>query len=275
VKFPRLINQFQKEPASKDAGSFVSLRWAKISMQGVAFLMWRLASRPAIFIVAVLFQEKDMPTIDQFTNVLGILGAYFVMVLVLAVSVETILEPFTWWFRGLRKKVSPDDVLNDIKGWLPPIADMGTRAAAIANLAEEYQLNVRDIQKRFQTIRTIADETAKGLGVHKQVDDTEKMIAVYMAALRNKFALDERKRIAALRMLSGLVGIAIALMLKIDTFDIIGFLFPENVRVIFTTPGGQIGGILITGLAASAGSSFWHDQLGRLRAIKESVKDLR
>lgn len=216
-----------------------------------------------------------MPTIDQFTTVLGVLGAYFVMVLVLAVSIETILEPFTWWFRDLRKKLSPDDVLNDIKSWLPPIADLGTRAAAIANLSHEYRLNLADLQKRFRIINTIADETAKGLGVHKQVDDTEKMIALYMAALRDKFALNERRRIATLRVLSAAIGIAIAVMLKIDTFDIIGFLFPDDVRAVLTTPGGQIGGILITGLAASAGSAFWHDQLGRLRAIKDSVKELK
>jgi len=213
--------------------------------------------------------------IDQITTVLGVLGAYFVMVLVLAVSVETILEPFTWWFRGLQKRVSPDDVLKDIKNWLPPIADLGTRAAAIANLSEEYRVNVREIQKRLEAIKTIADETAKGIGVHKQVDDAEKKIAVYMAALRDKFMLDERKRIATLRVLSGAVGITIALMLQIDTFDIIGTLFPQDVRTLLTTPGGQIGGMMMTGLAASAGSSFWHDQLGRLRAIKDSVRELK
>jgi len=32
---------------------------------------------------------------------------------------------------------------------------------------------------------------------------------------------------------------------------------------------------MITGLAASAGSSFWHDQLGRLRAIKDSMRELK
>ena len=213
--------------------------------------------------------------IDQITMVLGVLGAYFVMVLVLAVSVETILEPFTWWFRGLQKRVSPDDVLKDIKNWLPPIADMGTRAAAIANLSREYQVNMKDIQRRLEAIKTIADETAKGLGVHKQVDDTEKKIAVYMAALRDKYMLDERRRVATLRVLSGVVGVAIALMLQIDTFDIIGTMFPDDVRTLLTTPGGQIGGMTITGLAASAGSSFWHDQLGRLRAIKDSVRELK
>ena len=211
---------------------------------------------------------------EQLTTVLGVLGAYFAVVLVLAVSVETILEPFTW-FKGLQKKVSPDDVLNDIKGWLHPIADMGTRAAAIANLSEEYKVNMNDVQVRLNTITTIADETAKGLGVQKQVDDAEKKIAVYMAALRAKFAMDERKRITILRIIAAAIGITIAVMLKIDTFDIVGSLLPTNVRAILTASGGQFGGTVITGLAASAGSSFWHDQLGRLRAIKDSAKELK
>ncbi|MCJ7432999.1 MAG: hypothetical protein MUO77_05875 [Anaerolineales bacterium] len=211
---------------------------------------------------------------EQLTTVLGVLGAYFAVVLVLAVSVETILEPLTW-FRGLQKKVSPDDVLNDIKGWLHPIADMGTRAAAIANLSEEYKVNINDVQARLNVITTVADETAKGLGVQKQVDEAEKKIAVYMAALRAKFALDERKRITIVRITAAVIGITIAAMLKIDTFDILGSLLPLNVRTILTAPGGQFGGTVITGLAASAGSSFWHDQLGRLRAIKDSAKELK
>ena len=210
---------------------------------------------------------------EQLTTILGVLGAYFAVVLVLAVSVETVLEPLTW-FKDLQKKISPDDVLNDIKGWLHPITDMGTRAAAIANLSEEYRVNINDVQARLNVINTIADETAKGLGVQKPVDDAEKKIAVYMAALRAKFAVDERKRITILRIIAAAIGIAIAVMLKIDTFDILGSLLPPNVRIILTTPGGQFGGTVVTGLAASAGSSFWHDQLGRLRAIKESAQEL-
>jgi len=210
---------------------------------------------------------------EQFTTFLGVLGAYFAVVLVLAVSVETILEPFTW-FKRLQKKVSPDDVISDIKGWLHPIADMGTRAAAIANLSEEYKVNTNDILVRLNVIKTVADETAKGLGVQKQVCDAEKKIAVYMAALRAKFAVDERKRITILRIIAAAIGITIAMILKINTFDILESLLPPNVRTILTAPGGQFGGTVITGLAASAGSSFWHDQLGRLRAIKDSAKDL-
>lgn len=211
---------------------------------------------------------------EQFTTVLGVLGAYCAVVLVLAVSVETVLEPFTW-FKGLQKKVSPDDVISDIKGWLHPIADMGTRAAAIANLSEEYKVNINDVQARLNVIKTVADETAKGLGVQKQVDDAEKKIAVYMAALRAKFGVDERKRITILRIIAAAIGIAIAVLLRIDTFEILGSLLPPNVHAFLSASGGQFGGTVITGLAASAGSSFWHDQLGRLRAIKDSAKELK
>jgi hypothetical protein len=210
---------------------------------------------------------------DQLTTVLGILGSYFAIVFVLAVSVETIIEPFTW-LKPLQKKVSPEDVLSDIKGWLPPIADMGTRAAAIANLSEEYHINPADIQARLNLINPIADETGKGLGLQRKIDETEKKIAIYMAVLRAKFALDERKRITLLRIISALFGITLAIFLKIDSFDILGSLLPPNVRDILTSPGGQMGGMVITGLASSAGSSFWHDQLGRIRAIKEAARSV-
>ena len=49
--------------------------------------------------------------IDSLSQVLGVIGAYFAILLVLSVSVETLLEPFSF-FKGLRKTASPDDVLQ-------------------------------------------------------------------------------------------------------------------------------------------------------------------
>jgi accessory colonization factor AcfC len=37
---------------------------------------------------------------------------------------------------------------------------------------------------------------------------------------------------------------------------------------------GQYGGMILTGLASSAGSSFWHDMLGRARNLKDAVKQV-
>ena len=47
--------------------------------------------------------------INNISAVLGVLGAYFAILLVLSVSVESILEPFSF-FKGLQKKVSPDQI---------------------------------------------------------------------------------------------------------------------------------------------------------------------
>jgi hypothetical protein len=44
--------------------------------------------------------------INNISVVLGVLGAYFAILLVLSVSVETILEPFSF-IKGLQKKTDP------------------------------------------------------------------------------------------------------------------------------------------------------------------------
>ncbi len=212
---------------------------------------------------------------EELTQILGVLGAYFAVLLVLAVSVETILEPITW-LKGLSKKVSPDEALKDIKDWLPDDPTMAASASAnaIANLTKEYNVVIADVNERVDKIKTIAAETSKGLGITKPMDDLETKLAVYMSALRTKYNVDERTRITILRLLSALIGILIAILLKINTFDILGGLFPEEVQQTLTIPVAQYGGLVLTGLAASAGSNFWHDQLGKLRAIKNAANQI-
>jgi len=209
---------------------------------------------------------------DEITTVMGVLGGFFAVILALSVSVETLLEPLTS-LRSFQKQVSPDEILSDIKGWLPPIADGGAKAAAIANLSHMYGVNLVDLTRRLNVIKVLADETAKGLGVQKQVDDYEKKIAVYMAALRQRYAITESKRISLLRMMAAAIGIAIAMLLRINSLDILAALLPAEVRLLLTGQAGAVGGMVITGLAASAGSSFWHDQLGRARAIKDAARN--
>lgn len=210
---------------------------------------------------------------DELTRILGIIGAYFAILLVLAVSIETILEPISW-FKGLQKKVSPEDALKDLKAWLPddPRAAAVANANAIANLTKEYQVQVDDVSARVTAIQGIAADTAKGLGITTQVDELQTKLAVYMAALRARYAVIERHRVTILRSISAVLGIAIAIFLKIDAFTILGDLFPATVQDVFrSSPIAQYGGMVLTGLAASAGSGFWHDQLGKLRAVKEAA----
>lgn len=211
--------------------------------------------------------------LNNISVILGILGAYFAMILVLAVSVETIIEPFSslpW----LRKKLDPDDILRDVKEWLPSGSVVDAKATAIQALTTDVKKTEEQLLQSVQDLKQVADEAVAALGPDGKVTEAQKNLALKFAALRRNYAANERQRIVLLRIISALVGILAAVLLRIDTFDILGVLFPANVQALLTQPNAQIGGMLITGLAASAGSSFWHDMLGRVRNLKDSVQEV-
>ena len=212
--------------------------------------------------------EVDLSNISI---IIGILGAYFDVIFVLSVSVETILEPFTslpW----LRKKLDPDEILRDIKEWLPSGSDAEAKVTAIQSLTTDAKMTEEELLRGVQDLKQVADEAIQVLGRDSKITQAHKDLALKFAALRRKYALEERQRITILRVIAGLIGIIIAFLLRIDTFDVLGVLFPPDVQAILTQPNAQLGGMLITGLAASAGSSFWHDMLGRARNLKDTVQ---
>lgn len=206
-------------------------------------------------------------SLDGFTIVLGVLGAYFAILLVLSVSVETLLEPFSW-FRGLRKQASPDDVLKSVQEWLPEGSEEAVKVIAIQTFASQTKTNLEEVKKTVDALREDAVKALTEMGLEAQVDTVQKDIALKLATLRQKHASTEKSRITTLRVVSALIGILIAFAMQINTFEILGVLFPEDVISSLNTPIGHIGGMLATGLAASAGSSFWHDMLGRVRNLK-------
>jgi hypothetical protein len=91
--------------------------------------------------------------LDGFTIVLGVLGAYFAILLVLSVSVETLLEPFTW-FRGLRKQASPDEVLASVQEWLPDGSEEAKKVVAIQTFASQTKTNMQEIDNTRKWIAT-------------------------------------------------------------------------------------------------------------------------
>lgn len=211
--------------------------------------------------------------LTSFSTILAILGAYFAVVFVLSVSVETILEPFTslpW----LRRKPNPDEILNDIKEWLPKDSDLEAKAAAIEKLTGNVKEKEDELINGVQDLKEIADQTLDSLGPDSKITQAQKDLALKFAALRRRYALSEKQRISILRVLSAVIGMVITVMLRIDTFDILGVLLPPDVQAILTQPNAQLGGMLVTGLAASAGSSFWHDVLGRVRNLKDTVQQV-
>jgi len=210
---------------------------------------------------------------DNIATIIGILGAYFAIVFVLSVSVETILEPFTslpW----LRRKLDPDEILKDVKEWLPAGSDADAKVTAIQTLTTDAKKTEEQLIQSVGDLKQVADEAIQVLGPDNKITQAQKDLALKFAALRRNYALSEKHRITLLRVISAVIGMVIAIMLRIDTFDIIGVLLPTDVQNILTQPNAQLGGMLVTGLSASAGSSFWHDMLGRVRNLKDVVQEV-
>ncbi len=102
---------------------------------------------------------------------------------------------------------------------------------------------------------------------------------------------ENKVRINQLRFISVIVGIALAYLLRVDSADLLAGLFPGGtadflaitllgedsalliwINNIFNISAPAVtAGILLTGLGASAGSNFWHQQLNRLEAIKQGT----
>lgn len=211
--------------------------------------------------------------INNISAVLGVLGAYFAILLVLSVSVETILEPFSF-FKGLQKQADPDDVVKSVQEWLPEGSGEAAKVVAIESIAAKARVNMAELDRMAKAQAANAEETLKKLGLEGKVDTAKKEVAIKLSALREKYAASQKQRITILRTLSAAIGIVIAFALQINTFDILGSFFSPEVMRSLDSQLGQIGGIVITGLAASAGSSFWHDMLGQVRNAKDTVRQV-
>ena len=209
--------------------------------------------------------------ISNISVVLGVLGAYFAILLVLSVSVETILEPFSF-LKGLQKKASPDDVLRAVQEWLPEGSNEAAKAVAIETYAEKTKLDIAEINQTAKDVSTKAVQTLIDMGFESQVNTTQKEVAIKFSTLQEKYAASQKQRITILRTLSAVIGIIIAFALQINTFQILSALFSAETVQSLSGPFGQFGGIVLTGLAASAGSSFWHDMLGRVRNVKDTMQ---
>jgi hypothetical protein len=106
------------------------------------------------------------------------------------------------------------------------------------------------------------------------VNAAQKEIAIKLSTLRERYTASQKQRITILRSLSAVIGIVIAFLLDINTFNLLGSMFSDKIIQSLSTPIGHYGGVILTGLAASAGSSFWHDMIGRARNIKDTIKQV-
>ncbi|MCA9933664.1 MAG: hypothetical protein H6662_14225 [Ardenticatenaceae bacterium] len=121
--------------------------------------------------------------------------------------------------------------------------------------------------------------------------DKPENAATKLLEIERRDKKESNDRIQQLRLVSVIVGILLAYALKIDSADLVADLLPPGANFLsailiapddafFVWLSGMFhmqlhaltAGIVLTGLAASAGSGFWHDQLSRLQSVQKGVE---
>ena len=188
-------------------------------------------------------------TIEQVGAVIAVLGIYIALMSVLSVSVEAVIGWFKVPIPWLQGKPSPAVALKEVEAWLP--------------YDEQTQL-----EARIQALNKVLE--ALGQAQIKE-NLTGAQLAAKVGEVTTVYIKKERTRRAAIRALAVLVGIALAYIFQIDTLQILAPLSPEAPKLwqnALGTEGAHWAGLVLSGMAASAGSGFWHDQMARLRNAK-------
>lgn len=189
---------------------------------------------------------------DSFSNAIAVIGVYFALMAVVAVMVEAVIS----WLKipswsPLQGKPSPSDVLNEVAGWLPQDAE------------EVMKGRVKALNKALVEIGKAPLPLDKMPTVDKLVET--------IGEATTRHIKKERERRAVIRLLAIVFGIGFAWLFQIDTLQLLAPIFEPAKELGLKTldpTWAQVVGLVLSGFAASAGSSFWHDQSARLRKLK-------
>lgn len=139
--------------------------------------------------------------------------------------------------------------------------------------------------RRFDQPDTVSDYEQRYPGFAL----TQQTAAQFVLYREDQQRDEEISRLRILRVISAVVGFLVAYMLQIDAAVLLDAAVPGTSNVIngvldisgaalhawrpWLSPNRAItAGIILTGLAASAGSTFWHDRLDQLQATKKGAE---
>jgi|Deesub1362A_J573_1020465.scaffolds.fasta_scaffold02386_9 hypothetical protein len=196
---------------------------------------------------------------NDLADAIAIIGVYFALMAVLAVAVEAVVSwakiPLPW----LQGKPSPSDVLKEVSQWLPA-----------ENNGQKVRAQIAALNKALRQLGEIP------IDPQEDVDLAEIVRRVGEATTRH--IKNDRDRRAAIRVLAMGLGIGFAFLFQVDTLQLLA---PVSAGLAefwvdrFGLQGAHALGLIMSGVAASAGSSFWHDQSARLRQLKRAAETAR
>ena len=201
---------------------------------------------------------------------LGTLAAYFAIMAVLAVGTEIVLDILK--VKALKKPTAPSQVLAELKEWLPKEMwdDMDERVKYMEQVIQDIDKTLSGTQVGLTQLRRQAEPILDKYGAL-----TSEKVVIAMRELEARYQAIRDNRLAWIRFLSLAIGVAWAVILQINSLDLLAPVIPDAVAELL---GGvdalwyQVAGLILSGLGAAAGSSFWYEQMARLRQTRKVVE---
>jgi hypothetical protein len=206
-------------------------------------------------------------------KLIATLGLMFFLFLVLAAAVEVILETFrgflerfgVTWPKG---KVSLEEALALAKEFAPDSTELNTKFEAVRTAAAQ-------LSQKSQTKLTALNEVGQQLNqagvVPERLAGELNRVA---GAVKAEIEKSERARIFILRLMAAGLGCWLAWQTGFYIFDILAK-DPEVGGMFASLAGNDVVNVVVGGLAAAAGSSYWHDKLDKVRSLKGAAENLK
>ena len=211
-----------------------------------------------------------MPGLTDFISVIGTIVAGFFL---LALAVETILESFRGalalvGIEALKSKMTMDAALEEAAEFMPPDSREFARFAGLASMVKKSGPLAEEVEKRCEDIIAAMAGALSPADKNAMIAREKLWLADLAGPIRERLQRNEDKRVFVLRIISAAIGVAIACAADLNMLSITG-------GVSHTDNGWyQVFGYVLAGLAAAGGSSFWHDQLDRIRSVKQIGQQL-
>lgn len=208
-------------------------------------------------------------------NLIALLGLLFFMFLVLAASVEVILEVLrgTLEFFGVKSikgKISVEDALKLSAEFAPNNIDLNTKIQAVKSAASQIKSTA---EAKLSELKTLADKL-QALTKDSDTSELAGELNAIAAAVKASIDASEGRRIFILRLIAAIIGCILVYNADFYVFRMLATA-PEAKDYLSSLKGLQAEwiNIAVGGFAAAAGSSYWHDKLDKIRNLKAAISE--
>lgn len=218
---------------------------------------------------------------DNIDNAIAALGMLFMLFLVVATASEQIIEVF----RGVLQSVG----INILKGgvtvaeatklsaeFMPQGSEARAKAEALLAVARDYPKTMEnkkeEIQKALKAVTDALATIAPGSQIVEAATAEVNKLALEISVAVEK---TEQVRVVTLRVLSLTVCLSICSITNFNALGIVAKSYPQFDLSVADTGLWWFISVFATAIAASAGSSYWHDMLDKVRATKTALTSIQ